>query len=125
MARQNRFYQAHDASLEDVSGYHDPVTQRFIALTKTLRKKLDVHDDCFVRKAAKNLVDDRQLALATSNISAMLVPGGVFLHNEARPILGDLTTAVGLPFEQSRRTVIATITGAPPLGDSIFIHVKR
>jgi hypothetical protein len=69
--------------------------------------------------------DDRQLALAASNISAMLVPGGVFLHNEARPILGDLTTALGLPFEQSRRSVIATMTGAAPLGDSIFIHVKR
>jgi predicted RNA methylase len=69
--------------------------------------------------------DDRQLALAASNISAMIVPGGVFLHNEARPILGELTTAAGLPFEQSRRTVIATITGAPPLGDSIFIHTKR
>jgi hypothetical protein len=69
--------------------------------------------------------DDRQLALAASNISAMLAPGGVFLHNEARPVLGDLTTALGLPFEQSRRTTIATITGSAPLGDSIFIHVKR
>jgi hypothetical protein len=69
--------------------------------------------------------DDRQLALAASNISAMLAPGGVFLHNEARPVLGDLTTALGLPFEQSRRTTIATITGSAPLGDCIFIHVKR
>ena len=32
--------------------------------------------------------DDQQLALAASNIAAMLAPGGVFLHNEARPILG-------------------------------------
>ncbi len=69
--------------------------------------------------------DDRQLALAASNISAMLAPGGVFLHNEARPILGDLTAALGLPFEQSRRTVIATIPGGAPLGDSVFLHVKR
>jgi hypothetical protein len=70
--------------------------------------------------------DDRQLALAASNITAMLVPGGVFLHNEARPILGDLTTALGLPFEQSRHAVIASVKGAPaPLFDSIFIHVKR
>jgi hypothetical protein len=70
--------------------------------------------------------DDRQLALAASNISAMLAPGGVFLHNEARPILGDLTTALGLPFEQSRHAVIASVKGAPaPLFDSIFIHVKR
>ena len=69
--------------------------------------------------------DDRQLALAASNISAMLAPGGVFLHNEARPILGDLTAALGLPFEQSRHTVIATIPGGAPLGDSVFLHVKR
>jgi hypothetical protein len=70
--------------------------------------------------------DDRQLALAASNITAMLVPGGVFLHNEARPILGDLTTALGLPFEQSRQAVIASVKGAPaPLFDSIFIHVKH
>ena len=42
----------------------------------------------------------------------MLAPGGVFLHNEARPILGDLTAALGLPFEQSRHAVIATVKGA-------------
>ena len=70
--------------------------------------------------------DDRQLALAAANIAAMVAPGGVFLHNEARPILGELTTALGLPFEQSRHAVIATVTGAAaPLFDSIFIHVKR
>jgi hypothetical protein len=69
--------------------------------------------------------DDRQLALAASNISAMLAPGGVFLHNEARPILGDLTAALGVPFEQSRHTVIATIPGGAPLGDSVFIHIKH
>jgi ribonuclease HII len=64
MARQNRFYLEHDASLEEVSGYHDPVTQRFIGATVQLRAKLGIVDDCFVRKAAKHLpVDDRQLAL--------------------------------------------------------------
>ena len=65
MARQNRFYLEHDASLEEVSGYHDPVTQRFIGATVLLRKTLGIVDDCFVRKAAKHLpaMDDRQLAL--------------------------------------------------------------
>ena len=70
--------------------------------------------------------DDPQLALATSNIAAMTSPGGVFLHNESRGILGDLTTAVGLPFEQSRHAIIATVRGAKaPLFDSVFLHRKR
>ena len=70
--------------------------------------------------------DDQQLALAASNIAAMLAPGGLFLHNEARPILGELTAALGLPFEQSRHAVIATVTGAPaPLFDSVFLHLKK
>ena len=69
--------------------------------------------------------DDQQLALAASNIAAMLAPGGVFLHNEARPVLGELTAALGLPFEQSRHAVIATVKGAPaPLFDSVFLHVR-
>jgi ribonuclease HII len=63
MARQNRFYQTHDASLEDVSGYHDPVTQRFIAGTQRLRVSLDIIDDCFVRRAAKPGAAERQLGL--------------------------------------------------------------
>jgi hypothetical protein len=69
--------------------------------------------------------DDPQLALATANIAAMLAPGGVLLHNEPRPLLGELSSAAGLPFEQSRHAVIATVSGAPPLGDSVFIHAKR
>ena len=70
--------------------------------------------------------DDRQLALAVSNVAGMLAPGGLFLHNEARPILGELTAAFGLPFEQARHAVIATVSGAPaPLFDSVFLHVRR
>ncbi len=69
--------------------------------------------------------DDGELMLAMSNIAAMLAPGGVFLHNETRPVMGDVTTAVGLPFEQSRHVVIATVRGAPaPLFDSVWLHRK-
>jgi hypothetical protein len=69
--------------------------------------------------------DDGELMLAMSNIASMLVPGGVFLHNESRPLLGDVTAAVGLPFEQSRHAVIATVRGAPaPLFDSVWLHRK-
>ena len=69
--------------------------------------------------------DDPQLALAVANIAAMLAPGGVFLHNEQRPVLGDFATALGLPLLQSRHAVIATVAGAKaPLYDSVFLHVR-
>jgi hypothetical protein len=69
--------------------------------------------------------DDPQLALALSNITAMLLPGGAFLHNEQRPVLGEFTTALGLPLQQSRHAVIATVSGAKaPLYDSVFLHVR-
>ncbi len=66
--------------------------------------------------------DDVQLMLAMSNIAAMLAPGGVFLHNEARPAMHEIGKAVGMPREQSRLAIIATVKGAPPLADSVWIH---
>jgi hypothetical protein len=67
--------------------------------------------------------DDAELMLAMSNVAAMLAPGGVFLHNEARPVMQDVTAALGLPFEQSRQAIIAAVTGAPgPLVDSVWLH---
>lgn len=50
MRRIARFYRSEDAELPNPSGYHDPVTTRFIAATKTLRRRLDVVDQCFERK---------------------------------------------------------------------------
>jgi hypothetical protein len=70
--------------------------------------------------------NDLQLMLAMTNIGAMLAPGGMFLHNEARPLLQEVTMAIGLPFEQSRQAVIATVRGAPgPLVDSVWLHRRR
>jgi hypothetical protein len=67
--------------------------------------------------------DDVELMLALDNISAMLAPGGMFLHNEPRPLVRELTTALGLSFEQSRQAVIATVRNAPaPLVDSLWLH---
>ena len=69
--------------------------------------------------------DDTQLLLAMSNIGAMLAPGGIFLHNEPRPVLGEITAALGFPFEQSRQVVIATTGGGgAPLVDTLFTHRK-
>ncbi|MBA2354746.1 MAG: hypothetical protein H0V80_08780 [Acidobacteria bacterium] len=69
--------------------------------------------------------DDLELALAMSNIASMTVPGGALLHNEGRPVLGEITTAVCLPFEQSRHVTIATVRGTTaPLADVVFLHRK-
>jgi hypothetical protein len=69
--------------------------------------------------------DDTQLMLATSNIAAMVAAGGIFMHNEPRPVLGDITEAVGLHFEQLRRVTIASVTGGGgPLTDVIMLHRK-
>jgi hypothetical protein len=68
-------------------------------------------------------LDDRELILALANVSAMLAPGGVLLHNEPRPIVGDITTRVGLPFIHARTAIIAKVAGASaPLSDSVFLH---
>jgi len=68
--------------------------------------------------------DDGELMLALTNVASMLVPGGVFLHNEVRASLHDITTALGFPAEQSRHAVIASVRGAPPLADSVWLHRK-
>jgi len=70
--------------------------------------------------------DDTQLSLAITNVAAMLAPDGIFLHNEPRPVLGDITEAVGLGFEQLRRVSIASVSGgAAPLTDVVMLHRKK
>jgi hypothetical protein len=69
--------------------------------------------------------DDVELMLALTNVAGMLGSGGVFLHNEPRPLLREVTSAMGLPVEQSRHAVIANVRGAPaPLFDSVWLHRK-
>jgi hypothetical protein len=69
--------------------------------------------------------DDAELMLAMSSVAAMLAPGGVFLHNEARPLMQGVTAALGLPFEQSRQAIIATVRGGTaPLVDRVWLHRK-
>ena len=47
--RQNRFYARHLPSLQPASGYHDPVTTRFIADTEPVRRRLRIARSCFER----------------------------------------------------------------------------
>ena len=67
--------------------------------------------------------DDRQLALALSNIAAMLRPGGYLLHNESRPGLPETTAALGLPAVQMRTAMLGG-SKARPLYDVVWIHQK-
>lgn len=66
--------------------------------------------------------DDVELTMALANMSAMLSPDGFLLHNEPRPGLREIAAAAGLPLLQSREAPIATVAGAPPLADTIWLH---
>jgi hypothetical protein len=55
MERQNRFYRGHAPELAEVSGYHDPVTQRFVRDSARLRARLGIEEDCFSRRNLKQL----------------------------------------------------------------------
>lgn len=64
--------------------------------------------------------DDTQLALALSNIAAMMRPGAYLLHNEARPLPAQ---AVQLPLRQAQTILLAK----GPRGDffdGVAIHQK-
>jgi hypothetical protein len=50
MARIVRHYREHDPELEPASGYHDPITGRFIVRTEALRRRQRMPDECFERR---------------------------------------------------------------------------
>lgn len=49
MARVSSFYRGLDESLPTVSGYHDPVTARFVELTSLVRRQEKIPAGCFER----------------------------------------------------------------------------
>jgi ribonuclease HII len=51
MSRIVRHHRVSVPNLPDASGYHDPVTSQFIALSALSRKKTKLPDACFVRRA--------------------------------------------------------------------------
>ncbi|CAN5209253.1 hypothetical protein BH09MYX1_BH09MYX1_12370 [soil metagenome] len=51
MARIVRHHRAGDESIPEPSGYHDPVTARFVDATALTRKKQGLPNDCFERRA--------------------------------------------------------------------------
>jgi ribonuclease HII len=54
MARIVRYHRERDPELPDASGYHDPVTTRFIERTRLVRGSRSLPDDCFTRRALGN-----------------------------------------------------------------------
>jgi ribonuclease HII len=52
MARIVRYHRERDPELPDASGYHDPVTARFVEATRLARRRHALPDDCFERRAA-------------------------------------------------------------------------
>jgi len=51
MRRIGEFYRQGDPDLKLASGYHDPVTTRFIDATESSRRRLGIAPDCFRRQA--------------------------------------------------------------------------
>jgi hypothetical protein len=49
MERQNRFYRRRQPDLPAASGYHDPVTRRFVDESGRLRRRLRISEGCFLR----------------------------------------------------------------------------
>jgi ribonuclease HII len=49
MLRIHRYFEAAMPGLNPVSGYHDPVTARFVEATRLLRREVGVEDGCFAR----------------------------------------------------------------------------
>ncbi len=51
MRRVVRFHRVHAPNVPDASGYHDPVSSRFIAETTLVRKRLRIDERCFERSS--------------------------------------------------------------------------
>ena len=62
MARVVRYHREDDADLPDASGYHDPVTARFVDATRLSRKRRALPDDCFERRACDSTPPAPRLA---------------------------------------------------------------
>lgn len=62
MRRVVKFHRVHDDTLTDASGYHDPVTTRFIRASALIRKKERVEPACFERDALGTLAKIAKIA---------------------------------------------------------------
>jgi hypothetical protein len=54
MGRIARYWESALGEAFGPSGYHDPVTERFVAATKQLRRQRRAPDDCFERERGQS-----------------------------------------------------------------------
>jgi ribonuclease HII len=59
MTRIIRYHRADQPELPDASGYHDPVTARFVEATRLTRRQRALPDDCFERRACEPAAPSR------------------------------------------------------------------
>ncbi len=85
-------------------------------------ERLDERYDLIVVTNVLPYLSDGELLLATGNIFGMLNPGGILIHNEPRPLLAQALLDLRMPLLQSRSGVVATIDGATPLYDAVWMH---
>jgi ribonuclease HII len=70
MGRIVRYHREDDPELPDASGYHDPVTARFVKATALSRKRRSLPDDCFERQALPPISTRRQASAPSRPSSA-------------------------------------------------------
>ena len=81
MARIVRYHREVDGDLPDASGYHDPVTARFVKATRLAREQRDLPDDCFERRACDTV--DASLDAARAAEPSRATPVASPTHAEA------------------------------------------
>jgi ribonuclease HII len=65
MNRIVHYHRAEDPHLPDASGYHDPVTTKFIALSALTRKRRALPDECFERTSLQSKKDAEEEATSS------------------------------------------------------------
>jgi len=88
-------------------------------------ERLDERFDLVIATNILPYFGGADLMLALSNISSMVAPDGVFLHNDTRPEVQEDAALADLVAEQLRQVIIASVKGAPPLADTIVLHRRR
>jgi hypothetical protein len=85
--------------------------------------RIDARYDLVIVTNVFPYLSDTELLLAVSNISAMLSPNGIFIHNEPRAVLAEALHALQMPLLHNRSGVVARVDGGTPLYDAVWMHV--
>lgn len=78
--------------------------------------------DLIVATNALLYANDGELALAMTNIRAMLNPGGIFLHNDTRPEVETYARLLEMPIFDAR---VIRLSAQRKLYDTVVVHERR